>query len=1728
MTFNPQYSQWSIEDFNSASGAVYENPGEFEYVNGATRLLPTLMGSGDFSHNAPWDPINTWCVDNNLDSKTIVEQDFVIALSGSGIVKNIGSHYGQALETEMPYDTSYNGTGAYPTTNYACIVHEFDCGTETPTDNITIQLDVRSVPVSGSRQISFDDGTIGLSYPGIYIGRGTDFAFIECHPSGLSVFGVSGATIPIDLSSSMHTIRIAASGDDTLTIATDNNDVLSVPNAFINYGGPVTDKYLAFGAIPLVTGQTYSGSASTGTFHDITDTLYDASGHSGVAGFVGRTLWDNIKITYLESTIKYPLGHFGVYPSGTKTLYTSEWHPNQSASQYLGAYVEYIPTSGGVTTVTPQYYSPSGNYGSGEFVDAGTTLVLSGLITEDGKDYIDLTDIPVFPQPFDNRLRFKITSSGENGVATPIDTITVFAKTPATDATFSPNWKMNALPQQIYVTTNKEEFLNRAPQPHFEDIVFLHNENGDPIIRVGQLIGGFIPSAPDGRCLSGPVVSTTLGFAKVDGIFGDAWGNYNILDQFSGVWNTSSSHKVAASGIFVGNMLDTMTIYPDDGSLSTFSGKTTVLLDVQEYEGMYGSSEYAQVVTVDSFITTDTTKIIGVAFTGAKPPLSSDPYMVTVEGVIQIPNGPGVRVEIHENATTKFYYYLNGEHYRTPRPFSVSAPFSGNHSAPGSTDGAYISFSVLPRPLYPDDPDKEVWGDFAEDLIKHKVDKFVIYNLTGYVTDHCYLQYTGASGNYSRAPVPLDDTIPVYNTSGTFSDLEAIAPYEPVERDSLIIEGWIRPIGFASGDQTVTKVPIVDAYLSDSTQISTIYIDRDGMVSAEVAMGVHAPAIANTGDTITQIGPNASGTIATGITSPVTVGSNLNAIAWGDWNHIGLCIEEAALGDTYTGANQPAVPGYNQGFIHGARAARIHLLVNGKVVDSKDVSISPYDHVTHVGGSIAPGFPSSTTYELGYPPITRLFGKDATTLTIEYGKSMVCDFDHFRYGIRSFADAMSDIAIRGAKAGVPQFMPEDGAKPPVPIEGGIGHWMFSHIYRLDYDMPYVGWDTGYARCPALFKNRRISNELKAYAVKSSYEFLKRVDDGPKGRPAIRLGPGQSMEVPWSSYDERIFNGENTYNLETRTKLYDTTLTTWANNLLTFYDRTTSDSSPRMGCFVRLNKYPGSGVMDIMTFDQDGAASNYGLAQLYLGVDPSGNIVCGTRENFSDSNTYAVGPFTYSGQPLETGKWYHLGLDTDLGEGSSAYIRAYLDGELVIDKTLIMSSAGGGTSTRGTPLGYLGYLDPGQKKSVFRFGGDVPRDHTSYSWSYRHSDFDIAEAVVGFKVNTSVDTRDIDSWDWAVLASSGGSPVSGHADMAYLNAGIPISGVVGAGSTETGRFTYPPSIGDTGYQLLWVTANGGHDFEGPLFKGMALFGNGTFMNAPSYYAIYENDNAAEVVGTDDSPIQIASTVPDGAVNLALVSNKEWSSNIALSTFDLSDDNIYNITNKVHGDLSLDDLQQLNTLVLAPNSVTSKYVRLSSFPLWSPDSSTEHLGYYTHLVGEEKKGVYVQNATPHTEISGDVNKYFANVEKVKQAIKFTASDGRALTYDEFAYEVIVSPYNPKFYDNLSGYDLYGLSGSLLTEALNPDGVFTAIIVAEPQTINETVYVNYSSYNYANGFIDATDSETYKPIPAMKEIVQTHENGTNIAQSGEYTLKRGTELGAYHVIIWHGNISGFADNA
>ena len=108
MTFYPEKGKYSIENFNSSEGAVFDTPSLQGIVAGYVTLKSQVSGSSSYINT--WNTNIDWTFENPLYSiaSILATIDLFTGVLGGGLTNTVTGAYGVAPNsTSWFFDTSY-------------------------------------------------------------------------------------------------------------------------------------------------------------------------------------------------------------------------------------------------------------------------------------------------------------------------------------------------------------------------------------------------------------------------------------------------------------------------------------------------------------------------------------------------------------------------------------------------------------------------------------------------------------------------------------------------------------------------------------------------------------------------------------------------------------------------------------------------------------------------------------------------------------------------------------------------------------------------------------------------------------------------------------------------------------------------------------------------------------------------------------------------------------------------------------------------------------------------------------------------------------------------------------------------------------------------------------------------------------------------------------------------------------------------------------------------------------------------------------------------------------------------------------------------------------------------------------------------------------------------------------------------------------------------------------
>lgn len=248
--------------------------------------------------------------------------------------------------------------------------------------------------------------------------------------------------------------------------------------------------------------------------------------------------------------------------------------------------------------------------------------------------------------------------------------------------------------------------------------------------------------------------------------------------------------------------------------------------------------------------------------------------------------------------------------------------------------------------------------------------------------------------------------------------------------------------------------------------------------------------------------------------------------------------------------------------------------------------------------------------------------------------------------------------------------------------------------------------------------------------------------------------------------------------------------------------------------------------------------------------------------------------------------------------------------------------------------------------------------------------------------------------------------------------------------------------------VWVGTNGYVYDNRTGVRGWALFSKRPYKYINSYNFSIDDDAILDILGETKSPFRMLSRVPEDAVNLAYISQPDFSSDNATSFIDLSYKNINNVANFLFGDFELKapstgaSSVTGQTWTYLQGSDTNDAVISSTSALWQDNNVPEPL-YYGYLIG---RGIYSVRAQE------------ASLQSLRHSIKVIDDKGADIPFSDYPWDVVSSTTDP-----------YG--------ATLASGQFSAVLLTRyPFIQDKTIWVMYTAIPYRSGDI----------IYGMKEVI------------------------------------------
>ena len=232
--------------------------------------------------------------------------------------------------------------------------------------------------------------------------------------------------------------------------------------------------------------------------------------------------------------------------------------------------------------------------------------------------------------------------------------------------------------------------------------------------------------------------------------------------------------------------------------------------------------------------------------------------------------------------------------------------------------------------------------------------------------------------------------------------------------------------------------------------------------------------------------------------------------------------------------------------------------------------------------------------------------------------------------------------------------------------------------------------------------------------------------------------------------------------------------------------------------------------------------------------------------------------------------------------------------------------------------------------------------------------------------------------------------------------------------------------------------------------------------------------AAVACETKSPFRILDTVPDGSVNLALINTPDLSAENNVSFIDLSDKEVLNISNHLHGQFSLQDYVVTGNQIYYANQADTNDIVISNRSVVNRELDAPYPLFYKYLVG---RGRYYFNR-PGVEAN--------NLDVIKSSINVTDEFGADIQQKNYPYDIEVSTVD---YDN----------------SVLPSGNFSIVLYTNKLFLpNKTVFVKYNASDSANQYkLIPGKTEVVNPVPIFKLGTGQDTYSGQINSSGVYDL-------------------------
>lgn len=239
-------------------------------------------------------------------------------------------------------------------------------------------------------------------------------------------------------------------------------------------------------------------------------------------------------------------------------------------------------------------------------------------------------------------------------------------------------------------------------------------------------------------------------------------------------------------------------------------------------------------------------------------------------------------------------------------------------------------------------------------------------------------------------------------------------------------------------------------------------------------------------------------------------------------------------------------------------------------------------------------------------------------------------------------------------------------------------------------------------------------------------------------------------------------------------------------------------------------------------------------------------------------------------------------------------------------------------------------------------------------------------------------------------------------------------------------------------------------------------------------IVMSSGIAAVACTTKSPFRILDTVPDGSVNLALINTPDLSAENNVSFIDLSDKEVTNISNHLHGQFSLRDYTITGSQIYYSGQIDTDDIVISNRSVVGKQSNTPHPLFYKYLVG---RGRYYLNR-PGVEAS--------DLTAIRSSITLLDEVGTELFDKDYPYDIEVSTVD---YNNVA----------------LPSGNFALVLYTNKLFLQDrSTLIKYNASDSVNQYkLVPGKIEVINPTPIFKIGTGQDTYSVQINSSGVYDL-------------------------